>query len=507
MMDNVLRRPEYIRELALMLFDQTQPLHELDDMDRQVLAKAAMTVDQSLHLTKKRPLKAIHRMLKTEFGEAITQGEAELLVPVIALQTDRVKRKDIVQMDMPPLQQRAILTLAALLKIAAGLDASESQSTTIHQVELARKGMWIVVDGPQVQVDAPAAEHEARLWEKIGYPRISVLERTEAQRIKESYSPVIEVMPILPTDSLTEAGRKVMRQHFVAMLNQEEGTRHGENIEALHDMRVATRRMRASFEVFGNAFEPKALKPHLKGLRATGRALGRVRDLDVFMEKAQKYLDEKSQDGPHGLDSLLQSWQAQREKARATMLAYLDSKDYQNFKDSFVAFITTDGAGVPPKPKGNPTPGLVRELAPILIYERLAAVMAYDAVIPDAPVGQLHALRIEFKKFRYTVEYFREVLGPQSKGIIDELKTLQDHLGDLNDAEVATQILQEFLKDQTKKAKQAATVQEAESQAIVAYMAYRQEERDRLKQNFPDAWAYFNRPEFRQNLALAVSVL
>jgi CHAD domain-containing protein len=152
-------------------------------------------------------------------------------------------------------------------------------------------------------------------------------------------------------------------------------------------------------------------------------------------------------------------------------------------------------------------PDLVRELAPALIYERLAAVQAYDSVIPDAPVGQLHALRIEFKKFRYTVEYFREVLGSESKGIIDELKTLQDHLGDLNDAEVATQILQEFLKDQVKKAKQAGLVPESESQAIAAYMAYRQEERDQLKQNFPVAWAQFNRPEFRKNLALAISVL
>jgi CHAD domain-containing protein len=99
------------------------------------------------------------------------------------------------------------------------------------------------------------------------------------------------------------------------------------------------------------------------------------------------------------------------------------------------------------------------------------------------------------------------VLGPESKGIIDELKTMQDHLGDLNDAEVAIQILQEFLKGQLKKVKQDGLVQESDSQAVAAYMAYRQEERDRLKQAFPDVWAHFNRPEFRQALAMAVSVL
>jgi len=57
-----------------------------------------------------------------------------------------------------------------------------------------------------------------------------------------------------------------------------------------------------------------------------------VRDLDVFMEKAQKYLDSLPPDTPHNLDALLHAWQSQREQARTKMLAYLDSKEYQIFK-------------------------------------------------------------------------------------------------------------------------------------------------------------------------------
>jgi CHAD domain-containing protein len=298
-----------------------------------------------------------------------------------------------------------------------------------------------------------------------------------------------------------------MRQQFQMMLSQEEGTRLGENIEALHDMRVATRRLRASFEVFGDSFEPKALKPHLKRLRAAGRALGSVRDLDVFMEKAQRYLDGLPPDTPHGLDALLQGWQIQREQARAKMLAYLDSREYQILKDDFYIFVNTLGAGASPLPIGNPTPHRVSELVPALIYERLAAVRAYDSVIADAPVEQLHALRIEFKKLRYTVEYFRDVLGQESKEIINEFKGLQDHLGDLNDANVAIQILQEFLDEYSKKFKGDEQPPEMEIQAINAYIAFRQDERDRLKQSFPEAWAHFNRPEFMQTLAMAISVL
>ena len=54
-------------------------------------------------------------------------------------------------------------------------------------------------------------------------------------------------------------------------------------------MRVATRRMRAAFQVFDPYYKDKAIKPHIKGLRRTGQALGAVRDLDVLLEKARAF--------------------------------------------------------------------------------------------------------------------------------------------------------------------------------------------------------------------------
>ena len=499
-------RLEHLRELAFTLFDQTRPLHELDEMSRQVLGLAALLMDRSVKLGKKKPLKAVQKMLKAEYGEDLTeQGEA-LLTLVIALQAGRIKPKDILRMDLPTLEQRAILTLAALLKIAAGLDASNSQTTRIQKIAPTREETWIVVDGPHAETDAPAAEHQARLWGKIGYPKITVLEQAAARQNIALYPPEFEPVSIETSDTLAEAGRKVMLQQFQAMLSQEEGTRLGDDIEALHDMRVATRRLRAAFEVFADAFDPKQLKKHLKGLRATGRALGRVRDLDVFREKAQKYLEEHPEEGP-GLEPLLQSWQAQREKARLEMLAYLDSKEYLYFKEAFNVFIHTPGAGVISLPGGNPVPAQVSELAPILIYERMASVRAYQAVLPGAPIEQLHALRIEFKKLRYTVEYFKDVLGPLSKELISEFKSLQDHLGDLVDAQVAIQILQEFLKGEKEKGLAPEDVFQAEAEAVNAYLAYRQAEFTHLLETFPEAWEIFNRPEFRKNLARAVSEL
>ncbi len=310
-----------------------------------------------------------------------------------------------------------------------------------------------------------------------------------------------------PDDPMAEAGRKVLRYHFAQMLLHEEGTRLGEDIEELHDMRVATRRMRAASEVFGDFFDLRQLKIHLKGLRATGRALGRVRDLDVFMEKAQVYLDDQPFEHRQGLEPLLGAWERERELARAEMVAYLDSPKYQTFKAKFYTFLITPGMGAREVSHNPPSPQLVREIAPVLIYTRLAAVRAYDTALDSASIEQLHALRIEFKKLRYTVEFFREVLGDESKASINDIKVMQDHLGDLNDAQVATEILRDFL-GQWDLQQAALPVEERTSpEPIMAYLSSRYTERHRLMLSFRDRWAHFSRPDFRQSLAAAVSVL
>jgi CHAD domain-containing protein len=231
---------------------------------------------------------------------------------------------------------------------------------------------------------------------------------------------------------MSEAGRKTFAFHFRRMLYHEPGTREGEDIKALHDMRVATRRMRAAFRVFGSFFDPKVVAPHLKGLKRTGRALGAVRDLDVFRLKIQVYLDALSELQRGSLDDLLVVWDEQREAARQRMNAYLDSEEYRRFVERFDEFVETEGMGsllISPD-GGEPRPYRVHHVAPMAVYGRLAAVRAYDewVTIPDPPLARLHQLRIACKGLRYTLEFFGEVLGPEASSVIEEVVTLQDHL-------------------------------------------------------------------------------
>jgi CHAD domain-containing protein len=296
------------------------------------------------------------------------------------------------------------------------------------------------------------------------------------------------------------------------MLYHEPGTRLGKDPESLHDMRVATRRMRAAMRVFGDHFEAAHRKQLVKGMRRTGRALGGVRDLDVFMGKARKYLADLPMARQHDLDLLLEYCSNQREKERKKLLAALNSAEYNDFVIDMEQFIRTPGLGsldVQAKPF---QPVLVRHVAPRMIYERYEIVRAYEGVIPYASIATLHNLRIEAKGLRYTIEFFREVLGKEAKTIIGYVVALQDHLGAIQDAEVAQELVRKTMKRLLKKTRKAQkrsmdVVDLPSLGGIMAYLEDREQLILHLQDTLPEVWVTIISEDLRRDLSLAVSVL
>jgi len=315
-------------------------------------------------------------------------------------------------------------------------------------------------------------------------------------------------------DTMAAAAHKTLRFHFARMLEHEAGTRLGEDPEELHVMRVSTRRMRAACRVFGAHLEPRTMRPFVRGLRRTGRALGDVRDLDVFDEKTQHYLDTLPPERRDDLEPLLVVWRGEREAARARLLAYLDGPRYRDFVEGFRTFLDTPGAGALPTllDDGEALPARVADVLPAALYERMAAVWAYDAPLaaPDPPLVRFHRLRIAGKSLRYTLEFFEEVLGAEAKPLIKSTKSLQDHLGDLQDAVVASNVLRNVLLWGTwelpaKPGK--AALQDLVTPGLAAYLAVRQEELRLLVTTFPETWPQIRGPEFGRRLATIVAEL
>lgn len=302
-------------------------------------------------------------------------------------------------------------------------------------------------------------------------------------------------------DPMVEAGRKAIAFHFAQMLAHETGARLGEDIEAVHDMRVATRRMRSAIRVFKPFFKTKAIEPFMLELRRIARALGEVRDLDVFIDKAQIFADEHPE---HDLTPLLKAWRKQRKRARRSLIAELDSERFAKFSKVFAKFLSKAGKGAKALPKkSDPTDYEVRHVAPGLIFACYDQIAAYESHLDGASLNTLHALRIDFKRFRYTLEYFEEVLGPEARQIINEVKTMQDHLGNLNDTQVVRASLRAFIAKNKRKAK----AKRPDINGVKAYNKAKRAEQNHLLNTFPAAWKNFMRDDVRHKLEAAVAAL
>jgi CHAD domain-containing protein len=298
-------------------------------------------------------------------------------------------------------------------------------------------------------------------------------------------------------DSLGTAGRKVLRLHLARMLHFEAGTRSGEDIEDLHKMRVATRRMRGAWRVFDGAYRPKVQRRYVKELRSIARALGEVRDIDVLLEDLESYIVGLPAPGRVAVEPLRSAWRRQREVARKRLIARLDSKGYREFVDDYLDFTESPGAAEILTPLGQPS--LVRDTAGSRILSAYEHVRAYQTIITWADVPTLHALRIEAKRLRYTMEYFSEVLPVTSRKLIAQVTELQDHLGLMNDADVAATATREWLN------LHAPQLPSTSREAVGLYLDSREARVEQLRRSFRPLWRRITGPSFRRALGVSIT--
>jgi CHAD domain-containing protein len=304
---------------------------------------------------------------------------------------------------------------------------------------------------------------------------------------------------VVAEDHIAEAGRKVLRFHLARMLDHEPGVRAGIDPGAVHKMRVATRRQRAAWRVFGEAFRPGRTKRYRTALRDTARRLGAVRDLDVQLEAADAYRADLPVAEQRGLEPLLAAWRVHRDDARVLLLRDLDSTGHQRFVDDYLDFVRTEGAAV--LAVGPVQPHRVRDTAPSRIWAAYEQARAYEPVLRWADIETIHELRIASKWLRYSLEFVREALGSGSDPLIARVTALQDHLGLMNDADVTASMSRTFLVELSGE------LSPLESSAIGRYLVDREREVARLRRTIGPTWRGIAGPTFRRALGRVTATL
>jgi triphosphatase len=227
-----------------------------------------------------------------------------------------------------------------------------------------------------------------------------------------------------------EVAFAVLRRHFAVMLAREPGVRLGEVPEELHDMRVATRRLRSALKLYGD-FLPKRAARYERDLRYVGDALGEVRDLDVQLGRLAVPAEDR------GVCGIIAAIEGRRREARERMLEVLDSRRYERFARDFAGTLRR---GHSPSP-----PGSILDVAPDLVRRRHRKVRKAAARISAAsPPEDFHDLRKKGRRLRYALESLGDVYGKPAQKMVVRFKELQDDLGEHQDAAVAAELLEEM---------------------------------------------------------------
>ena len=358
--------------------------------------------------------------------------------------------------------------------------------------------------------DAPTADHAAEPGltaetsaadhgEVVASTSDVLNEEAETAAPPDTHLTIGKTPGVISDDHVAEAARKVMRFHLARMLAREAGVRSGNDLEDVHAMRVATRRQRAAWRVFGTAFRDNRTRRYRKGLREIAGRLGAVRDLDVLIEAADHYRADLPVAEQRALEPLLADWRTHRDDARVLLVRELDSDGYQRWVDDYRDFVRTEGAGV--SPVGPVEPHRVRDTTASRVWTAYEQVRGYEAVLRWADVETLHDLRIAGKWLRYTLEFVREALGVDAAPLIAKVTALQDHLGLMNDANVAASMARTFLVEH------AGDLSALENAAIGRYLVNRERDVARLRRSVGPAWRGVAGIGFRRTLGRVVARL
>jgi CHAD domain-containing protein len=112
-----------------------------------------------------------------------------------------------------------------------------------------------------------------------------------------------------------EAAAEVVAERAEAMFGKRHGVLDTADIEGVHGMRVATRRLRAALEVFGPCLDRERGAQALSDVKALAAALGERRDRDVQLERLERLRDQTEGAERHAVELLGEELRSEQARA------------------------------------------------------------------------------------------------------------------------------------------------------------------------------------------------
>jgi CHAD domain-containing protein len=135
-------------------------------------------------------------------------------------------------------------------------------------------------------------------------------------------------------DAYAEAAAKIVEVRVGELIENAEGVLDTGDIERVHDMRVATRRLRAALEIFEPCFPDTAYAQALDAVKRLADALGERRDRDVAIASLHAFNDQMAAPDRRGVDSLIGQLRSEQEEANAALAPLVEQANLRALRES-----------------------------------------------------------------------------------------------------------------------------------------------------------------------------
>ena len=268
--------------------------------------------------------------------------------------------------------------------------------------------------------------------------------------------------------TLGDAASQAIEKYFRKSVEHEAEVLKDKDAEELHQMRVGLRRLRSAVTGFAPVLDlPKEASEGKIG--KVGRILGTLRDLDVMLESLQNtYYPNLPADEQKVLDKALLYLLKQRHRALKGVREVLEHKTYQSLKESienwldhpqYLAIEHLSIAEVLPDlllPQVSEfflhpawLLGTEYEDGKVKVADDLNAEAVEEKLAAEGTI--LHDLRKQAKRVRYLMNLFGDFYGESYEVYVEDVKAVQECLGDIQDSEVLGEFLTDFVERDLKK--------------------------------------------------------
>lgn len=285
----------------------------------------------------------------------------------------------------------------------------------------------------------------------------SKAERGRALATGEAPLPIYAEAVAVPQDATVEEAYALILRHCLAhLLSNEAAAFEGASSEGLHQMRVALRRLRSAFLVFGGLIRNAEVDDMAREARWLTQTIGRARDCDVFFSDilAPSLAEDPRDIGQIALSAVAEkaqgeAWDAARAAIRSPRMTrfvlrlalYLDERGWQSVEGRDAQALRAP----------------IKNFATHALDKRLKKVMKLGRAIEKLDIDGRHELRKRLKKLRYTLNFFAALFPPAATTpYLQRLTKLQDVFGALNDYETARTIVNDLERGHLRLADPAA---------------------------------------------------